>query len=138
MIRKRFDDETIEKLLELKWWDLPDDELRILLPDLVYGMKIWDNPAMLKPYLAQTDRLRAAVKNLKPEDLDRVAAVLGEDRLRETLAQVEGVGDITARAIRRFFDDMHVQNSLERLARAGVQPRAEAARPTGCPVRSRA
>ena len=23
--------------MELKWWDLPDDELRILLPDLVYG-----------------------------------------------------------------------------------------------------
>ena len=37
IIKKRFDDRTIEALMELKWWDLPDDELRILLPDLVYG-----------------------------------------------------------------------------------------------------
>lgn len=26
-IRKRFDDETIEKLLETKWWDWPDEKL---------------------------------------------------------------------------------------------------------------
>lgn len=29
-IRKRFDDETIEKLLELKWWDWPDEEIKKL------------------------------------------------------------------------------------------------------------
>lgn len=28
VIRKRFDDETIEKLLELKWWDMSDDDIR--------------------------------------------------------------------------------------------------------------
>lgn len=27
-IRKRFDDETIQKLLELKWWDMTDEELK--------------------------------------------------------------------------------------------------------------
>lgn len=27
MIRKRFDDETIEKLLEMKWWDWSDQKL---------------------------------------------------------------------------------------------------------------
>lgn len=27
-IRKRFDDETIDKLLKLKWWDIPDSELK--------------------------------------------------------------------------------------------------------------
>ena len=36
-IKKRFDDKTIEALMELKWWDLPEDQLRDLLPDLVYG-----------------------------------------------------------------------------------------------------
>ena len=36
-IKKRFDDATIEKLLELKWWDLPDEEVNILLPSLVHG-----------------------------------------------------------------------------------------------------
>ena len=29
-IRKRFDDETIEKLLETKWWTLPDEKLKEL------------------------------------------------------------------------------------------------------------
>lgn len=29
-IRKRFDDETIEKLLELKWWDLSEEKLKEL------------------------------------------------------------------------------------------------------------
>ncbi len=28
VIRKRFDDETIEKMIELKWWDMPEEELR--------------------------------------------------------------------------------------------------------------
>lgn len=27
LIKKRFDDETIEKLLKLKWWDKPDEEI---------------------------------------------------------------------------------------------------------------
>ena len=36
-IKKRFDDKTIAALTELKWWDLPEEELRALLPDLVYG-----------------------------------------------------------------------------------------------------
>ncbi len=28
MIRKRFDDETVEKLLKLNWWDWPENEIR--------------------------------------------------------------------------------------------------------------
>ena len=31
------DEETIAKLLEVKWWDLPDEEVEKLLPDLVQG-----------------------------------------------------------------------------------------------------
>ena len=27
-IRKRFDDETIEKLLKIKWWDWSDEQLK--------------------------------------------------------------------------------------------------------------
>lgn len=34
-IRKRFDDKTIEKLLELKWWDLPDVIVAKLVPLLI-------------------------------------------------------------------------------------------------------
>ena len=37
VIKKRFDDETIAKLLELKWWNLPDEEVEKLLPDLIEG-----------------------------------------------------------------------------------------------------
>lgn len=37
VIRKRFDDATVEALLELQWWDLPEGELKDLLPDLVHG-----------------------------------------------------------------------------------------------------
>ena len=36
-IRKRFDDDTIEKLMALKWWDLPDEEIREFLPELING-----------------------------------------------------------------------------------------------------
>ncbi|MDR1368060.1 MAG: CatB-related O-acetyltransferase [Candidatus Accumulibacter sp.] len=32
LIRKRFDDELIALLLEFKWWDLPIDEIDVLLP----------------------------------------------------------------------------------------------------------
>lgn len=31
-IKKRFDDDLIELLLRLKWWDLPDEELADILP----------------------------------------------------------------------------------------------------------
>ena len=36
-IKKRFDDATIAELLELKWWELPEEELNVLLPSLVHG-----------------------------------------------------------------------------------------------------
>jgi len=36
-IRKRFDDATIDKLLDLKWWNLPEWELQLLLPDIVHS-----------------------------------------------------------------------------------------------------
>lgn len=77
----------LDRELLTKVMGLSDDDLRDAVTRVALGLGL--DGAMLKPYLAQTDRLRAAVKNLKPEDLDRVAAVLGEDRLRETLAQVE-------------------------------------------------
>ena len=36
-VRKRFDEKTIQKLLEVKWWDLPDGEVEKLRPDIVQG-----------------------------------------------------------------------------------------------------
>ena len=36
-IKKRFEDSTVEKLLELKWWTLPEEEINVLLPALVHG-----------------------------------------------------------------------------------------------------
>lgn len=36
-IKQRFDDKTVAALMELKWWDLPEEELVGLVPDLVYG-----------------------------------------------------------------------------------------------------
>ena len=36
-LKKRFDDATIERLLELKWWELPEEEINVLLPSLVHG-----------------------------------------------------------------------------------------------------
>lgn len=37
VIRKRFDDDTIAKLMEIRWWDLPDDDVRKIAPDLIDG-----------------------------------------------------------------------------------------------------
>lgn len=36
-IRKRFDDETIERLLDLKWWDWPIEKIRRHLEDIQSG-----------------------------------------------------------------------------------------------------
>ena len=36
-IRKRFDGETVEKLLKLRWWDLPPDVLGKVLPEIRGG-----------------------------------------------------------------------------------------------------
>ena len=37
VIRKRFSDEVIEQLLELKWWDLPDEQVKDLVPFMMDG-----------------------------------------------------------------------------------------------------
>lgn len=36
-IKKRFDDKTVEKLLELKWWDWSEEEIKAKLPDIMSG-----------------------------------------------------------------------------------------------------
>ena len=36
-IKKRFDDKTVEKLLELKWWDWSAEEIKAKLPDIMNG-----------------------------------------------------------------------------------------------------
>ena len=36
-IRKRYDEETIDRLIQLKWWDWPDDKIRHALPRLTSG-----------------------------------------------------------------------------------------------------
>ena len=58
-IRKRFDDETIEKLMKLQWWNLPDDEIRQFLPELIDG-KI--NEVLEKKYLV--DATKAIIKSI--------------------------------------------------------------------------
>lgn len=75
------DHALLEKVLNLSDADLSDAVTRVAL-----GLGL--DEGLLRPYLAKTDALRAAVERLTPEDLDRVAAVLGEDRLRETLAKI--------------------------------------------------
>lgn len=37
LIRKRFHDEHIKKLLEIKWWDLPEKQLKNIMPLLTSG-----------------------------------------------------------------------------------------------------
>ena len=37
VLRKRFDDELIQLLLRLKWWDRPVDEIQELIPILCNG-----------------------------------------------------------------------------------------------------
>ena len=36
-IRKRFDDDTIQKLLSLRWWDWPDEKVKEKLPQIMSG-----------------------------------------------------------------------------------------------------
>ncbi len=36
-IRKRYDEKTIQKLLEIRWWDWPFDTIRQALPDIMSG-----------------------------------------------------------------------------------------------------
>ena len=48
-IRKRFDDETVQKLLEIKWWDMPDAELKKI-------GNLFDNPEKLIKHLEENDR----------------------------------------------------------------------------------
>lgn len=35
VIRKRFDEKTIEALLRIRWWDWPDEKIRICVPELM-------------------------------------------------------------------------------------------------------
>lgn len=37
VIRKRFDDTTIDQLLALKWWDLPDEQVKEIVPAIMAG-----------------------------------------------------------------------------------------------------
>lgn len=82
------DQGLLEKVLGLNDEELSDAVTRVAL-----GLGLDQN--LLKPYLARTDALRGALARLTPEDLDKVAAVLGEDRLRETLAQLKREADKT-------------------------------------------
>ena len=36
-IRKRYDPQTIERLIQLKWWDWPEENIRQALPALMHG-----------------------------------------------------------------------------------------------------
>ena len=52
VIRMRFDDETIELLERLKWWDLPIEEIDRLIPILT-NPHIEDMKLAVKEYLAE-------------------------------------------------------------------------------------
>lgn len=58
---RRFDDATIEKLLALKWWDLPEEELRPLLPWLIRG----DLESLLEQKFV-SDTTRQILDRLRP------------------------------------------------------------------------
>lgn len=50
LIRKRFDDETIEALLRTKWWELPDQEIEKLAPyvtDVRRFLEVWKDREQL-------------------------------------------------------------------------------------------
>ena len=53
--RKRFDDSLISRLLEIQWWDLPEDKLRLIASDLCV---IADHESldMIERKLAQNER----------------------------------------------------------------------------------
>jgi len=51
MVKKRFDDETIARLLEVRWWDFPDDVIAGLLPWL-YGSDV-------EAFLERAEKLRS-------------------------------------------------------------------------------
>ncbi|ERO65681.1 hypothetical protein P308_18155 [Pseudomonas piscis] len=36
-IRKRFDERTVQMLLEMKWWDWPIDQLQAVMPLMTSG-----------------------------------------------------------------------------------------------------
>jgi len=40
LVRKRFDEETIRKLLEIKWWDWPIDKIKKNL-GVIYSSNVW-------------------------------------------------------------------------------------------------
>ena len=42
VIRKRFSDEDIEKLLEMKWWDWSEEKINLALPCFIKGVKELD------------------------------------------------------------------------------------------------
>lgn len=49
VIKYRFDEETIEKLLEIKWWDFKEDEIIKIIPlfqssDMGEFLKIYGKP----------------------------------------------------------------------------------------------
>jgi len=37
VVKRRFDEETVERLLEIAWWDWPEDRIRAALPQLLSG-----------------------------------------------------------------------------------------------------
>ena len=65
VIRKKFNDEDIEFLLDLKWWDLENDIINNILPILCSG-----NIEELKNYFEINDRVYIQNQNNKFENLN--------------------------------------------------------------------
>ncbi|MBP5288683.1 MAG: hypothetical protein J6Z79_02275 [Clostridia bacterium] len=82
------DRDLLEKVLGMDDGALRDAATRVAL-----GLGL--DESLLKPYLMQADQIRAAIAKLTPQDLDRVGAVLGEERLKTTLTQLKQEVDNT-------------------------------------------
>ncbi|MBQ3865960.1 MAG: hypothetical protein II776_03580 [Clostridia bacterium] len=75
------DQELLQKIERMNDRDLTEAVSRV-----AQGLGL--DEALLRPYLARTDLLRTALARLTPEDLDKAAKVLGEDRARDVMDRI--------------------------------------------------
>lgn len=60
LIKYRFDKETVEKFLQLKWWDLPDHEINAILPLIRIAPE--------KDTFMYIERILSMIRNQKNDD----------------------------------------------------------------------
>ena len=80
------DQDLLQKIAQMN-----DRDLTAAVSRVAGGLGL--DEALLRPYLAKTDLFRAALARLTPEDLDKAAKVLGEDRAREMMDRIREEAD---------------------------------------------